>query len=85
MNDLSISNNLDGEYKVFGLIEDDADDEFGINDDTSDVDEFCMVDDDIEDNDDWWDSNKLWDYKSSFGKDALEKLYQNWEAHRRII
>jgi hypothetical protein len=70
--DLSVGNNLDGEYeflKALGLIEDDTEvkigdddgnNEFGTGYDTDDEDdnEFWTVNDDIEEEDDWWDPSK---------------------------
>ena len=47
-----------------------------------------MVNDDIEEGDDWWDPSKPytgWDYKNHFGEDVLKKLYQAREARHRII
>jgi hypothetical protein len=51
--DLSVGKNLDGGYDEIKIGNDDADDEFGINDDTNDDNEFWTVDYDIEDDDDW--------------------------------
>jgi len=73
--DLSVDNNLNGEYKflkALRLIEDDdeikigdddANDEFEKSDDTNVVDEIWTVNDDTEKDDDddkWWDSSKLY-------------------------
>ena len=87
--DLSVSKNLDGEYeflKDLRLIEDDieikignndANDEFGIGDDTDDNndddDEFWTSDDDIEEDDGWWDPSKQYtrhNYIAHFGRKA---------------
>ena len=71
--DLSVGNNLDGEYeflKALGLIEDDdevkigdddANDEFGRGDDTNVDDKIWTVDDDTEEEEDDDDDDEWWD------------------------
>src|SRR5688572_9884602 len=65
--------------------DDDANDEFGMGDDTDDDDddEFWTVDDDIED-DCWWDPGH--DYKAHFGREAWDELLQaRFARHRNIV
>jgi len=68
--DLSIGNNLDGEYKFLKALEDNADDEFGTNEDTNDDDEFWTID--LEEDDEWWDPSKP--YTDGIIKTVLVKM-----------
>jgi hypothetical protein len=69
--------------------DDDANDEFGMGDDTNDDDEFWTSDDDIEEDDSWWNPSKPYtghDYITHFGREAWDELLQAWFAcYRNIV